>query len=98
MKTYKELVTPTTDEPIDDISDDEIMEILNDQYNNPDELTESRLNLIKGSMIVLSGKLISTLKMVESENDAVTKLNLISRMVKYNGRYIALENSTKNHT
>jgi len=94
MKTYKELVTPTTNEPIDDISDDDIMEILNDQYNN-EELTEGRLNLIKGSMIVLSGKLIATQKRVESEKDAFTKLNLISKMLKYNGLMTGIANGLR---
>lgn len=101
MKTFKEFTTPKTDESImedqdfiDDISDDDLMEILNDQYNN-EELTENRLNLIKGSIIVLSGKLISTQKRVESEKDSFVKLNLISRMLKYNGLMTGIANGLR---
>ncbi len=101
MKTYKEFVTPNPNESImedqdfiDDISDEEIMGILNDQYNN-EELTEGRLNLIKGSMIMLSGKLISTQKRVESEKDAIKKLDLISKMIKYNGLMTGIANGLR---
>ena len=101
MKTYKEIITPNPDETImedqdsiDDISDEELMEILNDQYNN-DELTENRLNLIKSSMLVLSGKLISTQKRVESEKNAFVKLDLISKMIKYNGLMTGIANGLR---